>query len=268
MLRFCRDIKPDNIILEGCREGKEWINDDLMWSDGKNCQDAVKKGKFKAVLTDFGFARATTPEDFQNIKDDGVSAAIDECGNNHRSSEKDGRPFLRQKSRLVLRSRSAVGTRYFAAPEIERFVRKKESSALALTPCVSDYALISDAYAIGATLSEILTGVPPGQDIHHYVKANRKIAPKKESVISKLFRACFNQQNFPREIQLRHMEELPEPASDLITALMMPDVNDRLSVREAQNHEWIGGYDSLPHGDVPSHPGDSFIYLVNPVAHK
>ncbi len=45
-------------MLVGCKDGEKWMNDDLMWSSGKNCSRAVKKGRFKAVLCDFGFARA------------------------------------------------------------------------------------------------------------------------------------------------------------------------------------------------------------------
>jgi hypothetical protein len=47
-----RDIKPDNIMLNGCKDGKKWVDDDLMWSDGKECTKAVEKGRFKAVLAD------------------------------------------------------------------------------------------------------------------------------------------------------------------------------------------------------------------------
>lgn len=53
-----RDIKPDNIMLKGCKEGKKWIDDDLMWTDDKACAKAIQKGRFKAILADFGFARA------------------------------------------------------------------------------------------------------------------------------------------------------------------------------------------------------------------
>jgi len=55
-----RDIKPDNLLLEGCKEGNKWIDDCVMWEDGK-----IKKGRFKAVLADFGFARATVKADYK-----------------------------------------------------------------------------------------------------------------------------------------------------------------------------------------------------------
>ena len=57
-----RDIKPDNIMLEGCKEGKQqWIHDDVMWDNKK-----ITPGRFKAVLVDFGFARATSTKDYQD----------------------------------------------------------------------------------------------------------------------------------------------------------------------------------------------------------
>ena len=57
-----RDIKPDNIMLEGCKEEKQqWIHDDSMWENKK-----IKPGRFKAVLVDFGFARATSAIDYQD----------------------------------------------------------------------------------------------------------------------------------------------------------------------------------------------------------
>lgn len=97
---------------------------------------------------------------------------------------------------------------------------------------------------------------------------NRKADPKQSTTLRKLankFRLLQNKT--PQKINLRYMEELPEQAIDLIQNLTKPNVDERLSVREAQNHKWVGGYDGLPHGDVPSRPGDSFTFLVttNPI---
>mmetsp|Transcript_11147 Transcript_11147/g.23803 ORF Transcript_11147/g.23803 Transcript_11147/m.23803 type:complete len:430 (-) Transcript_11147:241-1530(-) len=277
-----RDIKPDNIMLEGCKEGKEWLFDDEMWGDKK----IVKPGRFKAVLADFGFARATSAADYEQSKQE----------------EEEGKraKMNRMKSRYVFRAKSAVGTKHFAAPEITGTVRKKTESEQCLTSCVSSYALISDAYAVGATLSEITTGVPPGQDVETYVKENRKEVPKhmpkrqsdthlrvKKSPLS-MFKRMLHKKPSPHysdsksesrlrshtsissgsepqtyDIQLRYMHELPEQAMDLITSMMEENMDDRLSVREAQDHEWIGGYDILPHGDVPSRHDDPIVYVRN-----
>lgn len=232
-----RDLKPDNIMLAGCKEGKQWKDDDVMWEDSK-----IKHGRFKAILVDFGFARATSADEYGQ------------------------RPSNSRKSRHIFKAKSAIGTRHFAAPEIAGTVRQKESEEKALTSFVSSYALISDAYAVGATLSEICTGVPPGQDEESYIAKYRKEPPKKRKPLSKLAKMKKKllprpASNLPHDIQLRLMDELPEPAMELITSLMIESPDLRLSVREAQNHEWIGGYDSLPHGDVPSRPDDPMVFV-------
>lgn len=126
--------------------------------------------------------------------------------------------------------------------------------------------MMSDAYSVGVTISEIATGVPPGQDMTTYVKAHRKPKPRQKSKISKLF--CNNKSKGPYPVQLRLLGELPKPCSNLISSLMNYDPTTRLSVREAQDHEYIGGYDSLDHGDVDSRKGSKCIPLQNIAAFK
>jgi serine/threonine protein kinase len=157
---------------------------------------------------------------------------------------------------------SADFRRNFAAPELVENVRNKDDPEDALTECVSNYGLIGDAYSIGATLSEIVTGVPPGQDIKTYVKANRKV-PKPQSKFSKLSKVVCGGHKGPYDMQLRLFSELPKPCSNLITSLMDNNPITRSSVREAQEHEWIGGYDTLEHGDVDSRSGSKCIPLQN-----
>lgn len=274
-----RDIKPDNVMLEGCMEGKKWLFDDVMWNDDVEMNQL---GRFKAVLADFGFARATTEADYQTTTP---------------APESRRASFDRHKSMMVFsRAKSAVGTKFFAAPEITKGVRLKSEGENALTSCVSSYALISDAYAVGVTLKEIVTGAPPGQDVTEYVKANRKverpnIEPKKQqSSFSrlrkrKLFlrklltRSAASERTKPSSetatlrselphdiIQLRYMTELPEQVQDLIDRLTEEKMDERLSVRRAQDHEWIGGYDSLPQGDTPSHHFDPIVYIKDEAA--
>mmetsp|Transcript_21877 Transcript_21877/g.45136 ORF Transcript_21877/g.45136 Transcript_21877/m.45136 type:complete len:365 (+) Transcript_21877:158-1252(+) len=252
-----RDIKPDNILLEGCLPGKQWINDNLIWSDGGKCTEAVKSGRFKAILADFGFARALTPAEYKNTSN------FDAAGQNLLTiEEKRESKMTKRKSRFVVRGQSAVGTKYFAAPEIQETIRVGETAS-SLAPCVSDYSMISDAYSVGMTMLEIITGVPPGEDVDLYVHVNRKTDPKQSTTVRKLANKLgLPQKKTPQKINLRYMEELPEQAIDLIQNLTKPNVDERLSVREAQNHKWVGGYDALPHGDVPSRPGDSFTFLV------
>lgn len=56
-----RDIKPNNCILEdtqrSVRQGYDWFDDDAIWSDGADAEEAAK-GRWRLMLIDFGFARA------------------------------------------------------------------------------------------------------------------------------------------------------------------------------------------------------------------
>lgn len=57
-----RDIKPSNCILSytpsPVTKDYDWITDDAIWSSKENAVEAVKSGKWKLMLVDFGFARA------------------------------------------------------------------------------------------------------------------------------------------------------------------------------------------------------------------
>lgn len=312
-----RDIKPDNIMLEN------W-SDDMMWADEEIYKESVESGRFKAILVDFGFARATRRDDYDGTEREHVirrtssSFFMDdydiESDEKEKITEKHTRSkyyvpqrsthsvnpaeelhkdtvartssrrrsrFLtdsRMASRFVFRTMSAVGTKHFAAPEITTTIRRGSDATKALTEFVSSYALISDAYAVGATLSELLTGVPPGQDVESYVKSNRKVPPKDIPIVESKksgFLCCSStadavvasQELKPStgtgSICLRYLNELPVPANELIVALMKESADDRLSVRNAQEHEWIGGYDGLPHGDQPSRLDDPIVFVKN-----
>ncbi|CAB9521433.1 IPL1-related protein kinase 2 [Seminavis robusta] len=65
-----RDIKPGNCILENCHLGpheeNDWVDDESIWSDGEECEKAVKANKWKLMLIDFGFARALEPTEVFN----------------------------------------------------------------------------------------------------------------------------------------------------------------------------------------------------------
>lgn len=57
-----RDIKPSNCILANCSVPPtteyDWYEDEAIWSNGQDCEDAVANNKWKIMLVDFGFARA------------------------------------------------------------------------------------------------------------------------------------------------------------------------------------------------------------------
>lgn len=184
-------------------------------------------------------------------------------------------PHRLSTTRTKMRSMSALGTKAYAAPEIKHKLRNKttadhEKANAALTECVADYGMIVDAYSVGWTLRVILTGVPPNSTISQYM---RKYNGKEVSEeIEEVGCCCFGGGTVeaPKEtkpsFRVRDTDEMPKGATLFISALTKPNPEERLSIREAQNHPWIKGdetemqYEVLQ-GDIPSHHGDPVVPL-------
>lgn len=228
---------------------------------------------------------------------DELEAVIDENGDNGNGTSvgstptappSNGAPKRRQSrmrnrraqhrlstTRTKMRSMSALGTKAYAAPEIKHKLRNKtsadhEKANAALTECVADYGMIVDAYSVGWTLRVILTGVPPNSTISQYM---RKYNGKEVSEeIEEVGCCCFGggAVEVPKDVKppfrVRDTDEMPKGATLFISALTKPNPEERLSIREAQNHPWVKGdeteeqYDILQ-GDIPSHHGDPVIPL-------
>lgn len=312
-----RDIKPVNLILvnnsykAGGPVKYEWEDDDAIWSDGFDAKEAVKCGKWKVVLVDFGFARAlSTTEVNQKEKASGeklkqrMSVIGEEKDAQEASSallrplEMPGKPQSHEDvnevpvrpslsiskkfssrrtkmasgnrssvARMPVRAMSALGTKAFAAPEIKNNFRKKgeESSKKiegALTECVADYGMVVDAYSVGATLRNILTGVPPQYVITEYIAANDNALAYH---LSTLF-SCKSSGKKKRRLKFREVNQVPSSATRLVSDLTKANPDERMTVREAQLHPWICGgkgeepYE-LPQGDIPSKHGDPVVPL-------
>lgn len=312
-----RDIKPDNLILVNNSYKAsgpvkyEWEDDDAIWSDGVDAKEAVKSGKWKVVLVDFGFARAlSTTEVNQKEKESGeklkqrmslVEGKKDsqeascellgplEIPEKPQSLEAAGKDPVRpglsiskkfssrgaamasghrsSVARMPVRAMSALGTKSFAAPEIKNKFRKKgeESSKNlqgALTKNVADYGMVVDAYSVGASLRNILTGVPPDQVITEYIAANDNALAYH---LSTLF-SCKSSGKKKRRRRFREVNQVPSNATRLVSDLTKANPDKRMTVREAQLHPWICGgkgeesYE-LPQGDVPSKHGDPVVPL-------
>ena len=178
-------------------------------------------------------------------------------------------------TRAKMRSMSALGTKAYAAPEIKNKLRNKttadhEKTNAALTECVADYGMIVDAYSVGWTLRVILTGVPPNSTISQYMKKydGKEISEELEEVGC----CCFGggTVNKPKAckppFRVRDTDQMPKGATLFISALTKPNPDDRLSIREAQNHPWIRGDDTeepyhVVQGDYPSQHGDPVVPL-------
>lgn len=151
-----RDLKPSNCVLVGANH-----NDKAIWSDDDHAVKKVASGAWKLVLVDFGFARAISEDDI-SLHDPNLPPHM--------------RFRYRSLSQLQMRM-SAVGTDSYIAPEMFNGIHQKEYETECIAPCVSDYGLQVDAYALGTTLLEVMSGVPSGEDINSFIE---KTAQKKK----------------------------------------------------------------------------------------
>ena len=219
-------------------------------------------------------------DEAQLLPDDEVSGAPRSNGTKRRPSaplrgnKRDETKRL-STTRTKMRSMSALGTKAYAAPEIKHKLRNKttadfEKKNAALTECVADYGMIVDAYSVGWTLRVVLTGVPPNSTISQYMRKHN--GRQVEEEVEEVGCCCFggggnNPLNEPRPpFRVRDIDEMPKAATLFISALTKQNPEERMTVREAQNHEWIRGGDKetpyeVTQGDFPSHHGDPVVPL-------
>ena len=179
-------------------------------------------------------------------------------------------------TRTKMRSMSALGTKAYAAPEIKHKLRNKttadhEKTNAALTECVADYGMIVDAYSVGWTLRVILSGVPPNSTISQYMRKydGKEISEEIEEVGCCCFGGDSSTTKTPKSkpsFRVRDTDEMPKGATLFISALTKSNPEERLSIREAQNHPWIKGDETetpyeVVQGDVPSRHGDPVVPL-------
>eukprot|EP00980_Cylindrotheca_fusiformis_P001676 scaffold381_cov138-Cylindrotheca_fusiformis.AAC.12 len=201
------------------------------------------------------------------------SEGVDEKAQQRRSVRLRAQRKARMSTtRAKMKSMSALGTKAYAAPEIKHKLRNKtdedkDKPNAALTECVADYGMIVDAYSVGWTLRVILTGVPPNSTISQYMrKYDGKDVPEE---IVEVGCCCFGgkvETVHKPPFRVRDTDQMPKGATLFISALTKMNPDDRLSVREAQNHPWIKGdeYETqyvVEQGDIPSLHGDPVVPL-------
>ena len=250
-----RDIKPDNVIVTGASS-----KDNGVWDDWEN-RDLEKdpnwtalKKRWHVTLIDFGFARALTPEDVAKpsiqLKRENMDASfhaskikLDLDVSRHSTSSHGMDTSRKSISHQLVRSMSALGNRNFAAPEIINHVNR-ESLKLetttkggtrpdvtdTLSEFVSEYGLMVDAFSLGCTFRYMMTGVPP------HLKVEEAIALQ-NSCCAKLFGKKKDPKK--REVEYRHLEELPAELQRLILGLMDKNEKTRTSIRAAKRYVWI-----------------------------
>jgi serine/threonine protein kinase len=204
-------------------------------------------------------------------------AGVDELKNGASKPRKpvslrDRRKPRTSTTRTKMKSMSALGTKAYAAPEIKHKLRNKtnadkEKPDAALTECVADYGMIVDAYSVGWTLRVILSGVPPNSTISQYMRKydGKEVLEEMEEVGCCCFGGSGEVPNRP-PFRVRDTDQMPKGATLFISALTKMNPDDRMSVREAQNHPWIKGDDfeqqyTIVQGDIPSLHGDPVVPL-------
>lgn len=175
-------------------------------------------------------------------------------------------------ARLHVRSMSALGTKAYAAPEIRKKLRHKtqddlEKENAAMTECVADYGMNVDAYSVGWTLRVAMTGVPPNFTIAEYMRERENVVMEGEGDVDHSATCCcfpLYRDDEPKVV-VRDPASLPHDATVLMKKLTEKNPEERMTVREAQNHAWIKGEEAehytLPQGDFPSHHGDPVVPL-------
>ena len=124
-----------------------------------------------------------------------------------------------------------------------------------------------------------MTGVPPNSTISKYMRKYDGQEPSEEE-FDEVACCCPCLFGFPSQdeqevrqsvkpnFRVRDTDEMPRDATLFISALTKKDPEDRMSIRQAQLHPWIRGYEKLgddpyevPQGDYPSHHGDPVVPL-------
>lgn len=273
-----RDLKPDNCILMKADESmiqnqtqEDWLTNDALWDDA----ETFTTNDWKIVLVDFGFAKALTPQEvgLQNNSSRRASVrslvlrSLKENEDDATDTPLEAKPksIKKQSSfqRVPIRAMSAIGTRAFAAPEVTK-VRDKTKKDNALSACVADYGLVSDAYSVGATVKMILTGVPAGENEMAFISAN-------DSALGNILDAicgCGKKSDGKRRKRYKFLDETPKPARELVGKLLKAKEEERLTVPLARAEPWIkGGMNDndpvvqLPAGDHPAGNDDPIVCL-------
>jgi len=255
-----RDLKPDNLILMGAHSSQE-----ALWSDGEDAVEfAFVKRKWKLVLIDFGFARPLGKEELSDDigytmdksgskpvnptsshmpdLNDAVdprnltrTASIDRSDKEMRSSRRSGRNSLNASvSKSVSRfhmNMSAVGNRYYAAPEIVGGVKKATRSQRAgddpmhkiLAENAADYGMIADAFSVGCILRYVWTGVPPSENVNEYINAQT-------GFLAMLCGMCFSKEE-KKTKRYRYNNEIPQDIGMVIKSLSIRDKFKRMTLR-------------------------------------
>merc|ERR1712048_351005 len=142
---------------------------------------------------------------------------------------------------------SAVGNRVYAAPEVRNKVREQHEDPsfeqgvnCTLSRFVSNYGMTADAYSVGATARYLLTGVRPEHNIDEVIAEHNNPVNK---LIRKINRRRMKKRNLTkaemRKKKYRSIENLPPNGLALIKAMTQPNLQKRMSVRDARLSPYV-----------------------------
>jgi serine/threonine protein kinase len=234
-------------------------------NDDAAINDTLSKLRRKSFFT----RRSNSLDEEEMVN--GATTTTDDSSSSRRRSSLFGRKFKRLNSieKKPIRAMSALGTLDYAAPEVKNS-RDKCEGDVALTDLVADYGLIADAYSVGCTIREILTGVPAKEARNEM----DFMSTHQNSIdLVALFSCCTgtsnsNNKRKKRKRRYKWLDETPKLARELVLKMMNIKIADRLTVPLAREELWIkGGMSSddpivtLPVGDVSAGINDPIDFL-------
>jgi len=231
-----RDIKPDNLIITGATQ-------DNVIEDPMEPFSAMLK-RWHLTLVDFGFARALGPQDL-NVDDSELSSKflpshdLERSLNASITKSSTKKKLDRTLSKAIVRKLSALGNREYAAPEIQKGVKKNSDREHALSNFTSDYGMVADAYSVGSTIRYMLTGVSPDKCINEVIAAERSAIVLLCSCLGKMMSAGSTSKPAKKRKNYRSSGELPTEVVRLVKSMTLADAKQRTSVLTARLYPWI-----------------------------
>jgi serine/threonine protein kinase len=250
-----RDVEPDNVIIVGAS-----LSEDANWCDSYDDPHVQKLlPQWKAMLLDFGLAKALAPENIQRKDIETSNSSVLHKMNSIRSkfaakmslndklyfkSEAQD-PTTTTESDQVLDS-AAEGNKKYVAPEVLNALHTRRGSIKGEN--TSSYGTAEDAYSLGALMRYMLTGVPPEYIIDEYVSCLNIVFVDAANWFSfSPTLVCCNRRKRVKR-RFKQDDDIPKDASDLIFSLTIKNTKNRLTIRHAQCHPWI----KLKEDDDPS----------------